>query len=650
MGILKNKNNNKITEMDYKVVNNIKTLALDMISNAGSGHSGVVLSAGNIIYDIYARHLVFNKNESNWINRDRFVLSGGHASALLYSTLYMCGFLEIEDLKNFRKIGSRTPGHPEYGVTPGVDVSTGPLGEGFANAVGMAIAERHLNEKLKYNKKNSLIDHYIYVLCGDGDLMEGVSYEAASIAGNLKLSKLIVLYDSNNCTSDSRTDYTFKENVLDRFKSMNWNTVLVNDDILEIDNAIEIAKKSDKPTIIEVKTILGKGLKEEGNAICHSKVLTVDEISKIKNKFDIRDIPYSVSQDNYEYFNKLIDERCDGKIKEYDKLINKYSDIFNIFNKKINVKDIDFDGLGAQREISNKILSKIVTKNNLIIGGSCDLSFSTGTKIDVDDFTSDNYGGQNILYGIREHAMGAIMNGIALSGIKTYGSTMLSFSDFLKPSLRMAALMKLPVIYIFSHDSILVGEDGPTHQPVEQLVSLRSIPNVTVFRPYDVNEIIGAYKCALDNNSGPSVIIISKNKVESSCLTRIKGVENGAYLVKENPLSTGILAASGYELKMALNIAERLEKENIYINVVSVPSIEMFEKMDEKYKESIFPVTMKKAVLEFSSSYSWYKYVYGDKYLFTVDNFGLSGDKDDVLKYFSLDEDTVYEKIKEILK
>lgn len=667
MGFLtSNKEKGSFNELDYKVVNNIKSLAIDMISVAGSGHPGIVLGAAPIIYDIYARHLVFDNKNDKWINRDRFIMSAGHGSALLYATLYFSGFdISLEDLKNFRKLNSKTPGHPEYNVTPGVDMSTGPLGQGFATSVGMAIGERYLNKRYSYGK-NSLIDHYTYVLCGDGDLMEGISYEAASIAGNLGLGKLIVLYDSNNMTLDGNTKETFKENVLERFKAMNWDTSVVLDgrNLDLIDNAIKKAKEvTDKPSIIEVKTTIGLGSKLENTNLVHGKPLEETDITSLKEKLGIRDVPFTILEDAFDYMKKQINDRNEKIINEYNKNLaivlpkakEEYRKEFeNLLDGKnvISFKNVDIDIKEdlSGRDISSIILNKICKNNKLIMGGACDLASSTKTYIeDGNNFTSSSYDGRNILYGVREHASGAISSGIALSGIRNFTSTFLAFADYLKPSIRLASLMNLPVLYIFTHDSILVGEDGPTHEPIEQLVMLRSIPNLTVYRPGDANEILGAYKSIFKNNN-PAALVLTKEKLKTYDITKINDVEKGGYIVLDYEKYNGIIIATGSELSTAIEISKKLETKHIYARVVSMPSIELFKKQSKEYQEEILPLTSKKIVIEFSSSYSWNEFVYNDKYLFTVDNFGKSGNKEDIKKELGIDIDALYEKIEELLK
>lgn len=664
--IKKEKEKSSFNELDYKVVNNIKSLAIDMINEAKSGHPGIVLGAAPIIYDIYARHLVFDNKNDKWINRDRFIMSAGHGSALLYATLFLSGFdITLDDLKKFRKLGSKTPGHPEYNVTPGVDMSTGPLGQGFATSVGIAISERYLNKRYSYGK-NSLIDHYTYVLCGDGDLMEGVSCEAASIAGNLGLGKLIVLYDSNNMTLDGNTKETFKENVIERFKAMNWDTHLVLDgrNLDEIDNAITKAKEvTNKPSIIEVKTTIGLGSKLENTNLVHGKPLDESDISNLKEKLGIRDVPFTILEDASSFMKEQIENRNSKIINEYNKNLaivlpkakEEYRKEFENLLERKNI--IDFKGVDLDikedlsgRDISSIILNKICKNNKLIMGGSCDLATSTKTYIeDGNNFTSTSYDGRNILYGVREHASGAITSGIALSGIRSFTSTFLSFSDYLKPSIRLASLMNLPVLYIFTHDSILVGEDGPTHEPIEQLVMLRSTPNLTVYRPGDANEILGAYKSIFKNNN-PSALILTKEKLKTYDITKINDVEKGGYIVLDYENYNGIIISSGSELSLAIEISKKLSSKHIYARVVSMPSIELFKKQSNEYKEKVLPLTNKKIVIELSSSYSWNEFVYNDKYLFTVDNFGKSGNKEDIKKELGFDMDTLYEKIEELLK
>ena len=654
---------NDVSEINQqKIIDQIRCLGIDMIKEANSGHSGIVLGAAPIIYTLYAHHLNIDPENPKYFNRDRFVMSAGHGSALLYATLYMAGFpITLDDLKRFRQIDSITPGHPEYGVTPGVDSTTGPLGEGIATAVGMAMAEANLRTRYK-----GIIDHYTYVLCGDGDLMEGISYEACSLAGTLKLNKLIVLYDSNNISLDGKTNLTFNENINMRFISQGWNVLTVEDgnNYDAISKAIEEAKKQDdKPTLIEVKTTIGKYSKLEGTNKVHGAVLEDDDISSIKEKLDIRDIPFTVSQQAQEEFQYIINKRCKGLSEKFnnrlESLEDKEKEELNYFmndNKKVPVKELFYDApeelAEATRVTSCKILNAVVKDKPYMIGGSADLFGANKTYIeDGGNFSSENYLGKNIYYGVRENAMGAISNGLALHGFRPYLSTFMAFSDYLKPSLRLTCMMDLPNIFIFTHDSISVGEDGPTHQPIEQLLTLRSMPNLDVFRPADANEVIGTYNAILSKESGPSVISLSRNSVPILEETKANEVEKGGYIALETRNKpAGIILSSGEELHLALGVAKRLLVKGIEVRVVSIPNLGRFLKQSPEYIESVLPVEVRKIAIEASNSMSWNKLIYNSKYLITLDEFGSSGNKNDVYKKYGFDLDTLEEKIEELLK
>lgn len=645
---------------EQKIIDQIRCLGIDMINEANSGHPGIVLGAAPIMYTVYAHHLNFDRKNPNYFNRDRFIMSAGHGSALLYATLYMSGFdITLEDLKKFRQIDSITPGHPEVNVTPGIDCTTGPLGEGFATAVGMAMAEANLRSRYK------VIDHYTYVLCGDGDLMEGISYEAASLAGTLKLNKLIVLYDSNNICLDGKTSDTFNENISMRFVSMGWNYLTVEDgeNITLISKAIEEAKQSDKPTLIEVKTTIGKYSSLEGTNKVHGSPLTREDITNIKEKLDIRDVPFQVSQNTIDDMRTIIDSRCSNlcenfldKVKNLKKNKQEELKYFMGNNKKVEIKDLVYDlpeeRKESPRDASSKILNSIVPNYPYLIGGSADLFGANKTYInDGGNFSSDNYLGKNIYFGVREHAMGAILNGLSLSGFRPYGSTFLSFSDYLKPAMRLSSMMNLPNVYIFTHDSISVGEDGPTHQPVEQLLALRSLPNLDVFRPADTNEVIGSYKAIFEKEEGPSAICLSRNSLPILEETKANEVEKGGYIAldtEEKP--NGIVITSGEELHLVLEAVKNLKVKGISIRVVSMPNLERFLNQSDEYKEEILPVEVRKIVVEASSSYSWNRLIYNSKYLITLDKFGSSGKKEDVYKKFGFDPISLEEKIENLLK
>lgn len=648
-----------------KIVDQIRCLAIDMIDNANSGHPGIVLDAAPMMYALFADHMNFDSKNPTLFNRDRFVMSAGHGSALLYATLYMAGYdLTIDDLKSFRQLGSITPGHPEYGVTPGVDTTTGPLGQGFATAVGMAIAEAHLAKK--YNSKKEIINHYTYVLAGDGDLMEGISYEAASLAGTLKLNKLIVLYDSNDICLDGKINKTFIDNVPMRFISMGWNvlTVVDGEDYEQISKTIEEAKTSlDKPTLIQIKTTIGKYSELEGTNKVHGKPLTKEDISKIKEKLNVRDIPFQVSQSTIDEFQYVINNRCKKISEKFEKSLesleeNERNELKAFMNndKTIDIKDFVYDTPESleesPRDASSKILNAIVKKTPFVIGGSADLFGANKTYVDeVGDFSSEDYSGKNIFFGVREHAMGAIINGLALSGFRPYASTFLSFSDYLKPAIRLGCMMNLPNVYIFTHDSISVGEDGPTHQPVEQLLSLRTMPNMEVFRPADTNEVIGSYRTIFSQINSPATIALSRNKLPILEYTKANMVEKGGYVVID-PMKKpqAIVISCGEELHQVIKVATNLKTKGIDIRVVSMPNLERFLKQDEEYIESVLPVEIKKIAVETTPEYSWNKIIFNSKYIISQNEYGASGKYQDVYKKFGFDEASLEEKIENLLK
>ncbi len=641
--------------MDKEIIANLKSLGIDMINKAGSGHPGIVLSAAPIIYTIYANHMNVNVNDSSWMNRDRFVLSAGHGSALLYACLYMAGFLDLKGLKEFRRLGSKTPGHPEYQTTKGVDVSTGPLGQGLATAVGLAIGEKKLQTKFD----NKIINYNIYVLCGDGDLMEGISYESASLAGTLKLDNLIVLYDSNNISLDGSTENTFTENVRERFDSFGWFTTLVKDGTKpeEIDKAINRAKKSGLPSLIEVKTILGKGSINEGTNIVHGKPLNKEDIKNLKAKLNIPDEEFYINDKAIAKFREYIEKRSNEKYNtwnNYYKQIINQEEILKFKNKIIEFKYDDKNFLKCKkestRESNSKILNFLASASDLLFGGSADVASSTKTYIkEKGIFTKDNYSGSNIMFGVREHAMGAILNGLALSGFLPFGSTFLAFSDYLKPAIRMSALMNLPVTYIFTHDSIHNSEDGPTHEPIEQLASLRLIPNLKVYRPADFNETLGAWKAILTLHS-PSALILSKKEIPNLNNTNPEKVLYGGYIVKkENAFPDAILISTGIEVSTCINIAKKLENKGYNIRVVSMPCISLFKQTNKKYQNQILPVGIKKFFIEPSCKEDLRDFVTNEKYLITVNEFGYSGNEKEVLKKMNFSEEKILNRIEELL-
>ena len=659
---LKPKENDTNNEM--KIVDNLRGLNIDMIHEAGSGHPGISLDSAPILYTLYAKHLKINPSDPNWINRDRFILSAGHASSLLYATLYMSGFdLSLDDLKKFRTLHSKTPGHPEYMVTPGVDMSTGPLGEGISSAVGMAMGECFLREY--YRKQNlNIFDYYTYVLCSDGDLLEGVSYEAMALAGTLKLNKLIVLYDSNKICLDGKVEDVNSVDMPKYFSSLNWNVLMADgEDINSIDNAITRAKQGLLPTIIIVNTTIGKHSKYEGTNYIHGAKLSTEDITEIKNELGLRNIPFTVSNDSKEEMENMILSRnkeiYDKWQKDYELLdISIKNALEKIKNHDLSLDNINFDYIYSEEEseslrsISSKILNLLADSNPMLLGGSADLSTTIQTKIDNGSiFSKDNYLGRNICYGVREHAMASIMNGLSLTGIRNFSSTFLAFSDYCKPAIRLACQMNLANVYLFSHDSITVGQDGPTHQPVEQLVSLRSMPNLEVLRPADVNEMIGIYKYVFSKKEGPSAIILSRNSTKTKENTSINEVKKGAYIVsKEEKGLDAIIVSSGEELDLALDVSKELSEKGYGIRVVSMPSISLFQKQKSSYQEEIIPTNAKVFVIEASSSYSWYFLVNSKDYLFTVDEYGKSGTKEDLMKEYGFTSDKISSRIQNLLK
>lgn len=655
---------NEINES--RIVDQIRCLGIDMIDEAGSGHPGIVLGAAPILYTLYAHHLRFNPLDPNYFNRDRFVMSAGHGSALLYAVLHLSGFnITINDLKKFRQIDSITPGHPEYGVTPGVDATTGPLGQGLAMGVGMAMAEAMLEARFN-SDSNKVIDYNTYVFCSDGDLMEGISYEAASLAGNLKLNKLIVLYDSNNVCLDGDVSKTFTDNVSMRFIASGFNVITVSDgdNIDAIGKAIDEAKKStDRPTLIEIKTTIGKYSQYEGTNKVHGAPLGKEDISAIKAKLNVRDIPFAISQNICDDFKYIIEKRCKGICEKFKDSIEALDDLrkeeLNKIidgNKSISMADFLYDApvekMESPRDTSGKILNYLALNNYSIVGGSADLFASNKTYIkDGGDFSPSNRAGKNIFFGVREHAMGAILNGLALSGFRPYGSTFLSFSDYMKPAIRMSAMMDLPVVYIFTHDSISVGEDGPTHEPVEQLLSLRTMPNLEVFRPADANEVIGSYLAIMQKKASPSIISLSRNKLPILETTRAKDVEKGGYVVIEpERKADGIIISSGEEVHLAIEVARRLKVKGINIRVVSMPNLNRFLNQPKEYIDEVLPVEIRKIVIESASSFNWNSIIFNNKYILALDKFGYSGKKEDVYKKLGFDVDSLEKKVESLLQ
>ena len=645
------------------VVNNIRSLGIDMINNASSGHPGIVLGAAPIMHSLFSSHLKFNSQDPTWCNRDRFIMSAGHGSALLYATLFMNGYdYDIADLKKFRSIASKTPGHPEYNPKLGIETTTGPLGQGLATALGMAMAQKHL--EATYNtKKYKIFDYHIYVLCGEGDLMEGISYEAASLASNLNLNNLILLYDCNKITLDGASSLSFNENIITRFEALGWNTIdgVNGEKIKDISAAIKQAKKSKKPTIILVNTTIGKFSKYENTNKVHGTPLEINDISNIKKKLKLDDTPFAYDSENHQKYLSYLNKKNTKIYDNWQKQFNEYLSILDkdkkhqlldiVNNEKVDFKlenILNIDKINSElsmRDINGLIMSQIANHLPRFIGGAADTVSSTKTYLQGQgDFNYKNYKGKNIYFGIREHAMGAITNGLALSNFKSFSSTFLTFSDYMKPAIRLSALMNIPSTFIFTHDSINIGQDGPTHQPIEQLTMLRSIPNFTVYRPCDIQELIGCWNNILAKNE-PCSLIISRNKTKQLTYSNPTYVKYGGYIVEEFANNFDIiLLASGSEVSLALEVAEKLKEENIESRVISVPNLNILLNQNPKIIQGLLPTGIKKYVIEYSNDPLWYK-LDKDIELININTFGLSGPSNDVINHFELDSKSIFEKI-----
>ena len=646
-------------------LNSLRILSCDMISYAGSGHPGIALGAAPIIFSTYVNHLKINPQDPNWINRDRFVLSAGHGSALLYAMLFMAGYdVSIDDLVDFRKIGSKTPGHPEYKVTPGVDVSTGALGQGLANAVGMAMAEKYLqgliNQEIAGQK---ILDYYVYCLCGDGDLMEGVAMEAASLAGHLALNNLIVLYDSNNVTLDSKLNASCSEDFIQKFIHMGWEVDFVGEgnDTRKIDEAIERAKINRKPTLIEIKTVIGRGSFHEGENLVHGKPLSREDLLNIRKKYNISTNMMEITENSVKFVRQTIANRTKGMYNNWKKYMDslkksnqseglrKIIDFLETGNVGLTFSSSSFkiqnDYSEELRESGSKIMNIISDRSKFFLGGSADLSSSCHTALYKEVGMSKKVPiGRNIFFGVREHAMAAILNGMALSGLKLFGSTFLVFSDYLKPALRMTCEMNLPITYIFTHDSVTVGQDGTSHQPVEQLAMLRTTPNLIVLRPADINEVIGSWDYIINNNK-PVALVLAKDEAHILDGTKGSEVSKGAYIIrKETNKLDAIIVSTGIDITTSYLIREELYHKGIDIRLVSMPSVELFLSQPQEYQDSILPPNVKTFTVEASATLPWYRFA-SRNCAIGIDTFGCSGKKDDVLKKVNFDYDSIIARI-----
>ena len=655
--------------MSQKSVNAIKVLGVDAINKAKSGHPGIVMGAAPMAYSLFTKHLRVNPKKTDWINRDRFVLSAGHGSMLLYSLLHLSGFedVSLEEVKNFRQWGSKTPGHPEFGHTKGIDATTGPLGQGISTAVGMALAERYL--AAKYNKEGyNLFDHYTYVICGDGDIMEGVASEASSFAAVQKLNKLVVLYDSNDICLDGETKDAFSENVRARYEAYGWNTILVQDgaNVEAVNAAIEQAKKSDKPTLIEVKTIIGAGSpNRQGTNGVHGAPLGDEETALFRKEIGWENEPFDIPADVYADFKANVADRGEEEYAKWDKLYADYKVKFPELAKELeevltredikhlSKESFSFKNVGdtqATRNSSQDALNSIAAVLPTFFGGSADLSHSNMTFIKGDSLQDDTHRTErNVQFGVREFAMATVLNGLMLhGGVRVFGGTFFVFSDYLKGALRLSALQNLPVTYVFTHDSIAVGEDGPTHEPIEHLASLRTIPNTYVFRPADATETQAAWYLSQKTNNRPTSIVLTRQNLPILENSSFEKVSKGAYVVYETAVDFDtILIATGSEVALAIDVARELEKDGFKVRVVSMPSVELFEEQSKEYKEELLPLNIRRRVsLEMGNSALWYKYVGLDGLAIGIDKFGASAPANKVIEEYGFTVEAVIEKIK----
>lgn len=656
-------------------INTIRTLSIDSIEKANSGHPGMPMGAAPMAYSLWTNFLTVSPKNPTWINRDRFVLSAGHGSMLLYSLLHLSKFnVTMDDLKNFRQWGSKTPGHPEYGHTEGVDATTGPLGQGISMAVGMAMAERHL--AATYNKDSyPIIDHYTYSICGDGDLMEGVSHEAASLAGHLKLGRLIVLYDSNDISLDGDLHMSFSESVMDRYQSYGWQVILVEDgnDIDAIQKAIEEAKQeTNKPTLIEVKTTIGYGSpNKSGKSASHGSPLGEEEVTLTKAHYKWEHEPFCVPNEVYEDFEEKVMKRGNQEEEKWNAMFKKYEKEFpelarqfkeaveGILPEKFeeHLPIFDVGEKLATREASSQTIQAISEVVPQFFGGSADLASSNKTLMKQEkDFLPGQYEGRNVWFGVREFAMGTAINGMALhGGIKPFGATFFVFSDYVRPAIRLSALMNVPAMYVFTHDSIAVGEDGPTHEPIEHLASLRAMPNLSVIRPADANETVAAWRLALESKNTPHALVLTRQglpTIEGTKERAYEGVKKGAYVISQSKESPeALLLATGSEVSLAIAAQKELEKENIFVNVISMPSWDRFDCQTAEYKERVLPRSITKRLgIEMGSSLGFHKYVGLDGELLTIDRFGASAPGNKVMEEYGFTVTNVIQKVKAMLK
>ncbi|EJD80542.1 transketolase [Staphylococcus epidermidis] len=659
-------------EKDQLAIDTIRALSIDAIEKANSGHPGLPMGAAPMAYTLWTRHLNFNPQSKDFFNRDRFILSAGHGSALLYSLLHVSGSLELEELKQFRQWGSKTPGHPEYRHTDGVEVTTGPLGQGFAMSVGMALAESHLAGKFNRDQFD-IVDHYTYVLASDGDLMEGISHEAASFAGHNQLDKLIVLYDSNDISLDGDLDKSFSEDTKQRFEAYGWNYILVKNgnDLDEIDNAITQAKSQQGPTIIEVKTIIGFGSPNKaGSNGVHGAPLGEEERALTFKEYGLDpEKRFNVPEDVYEIFKSTMLKRANenedawnNKLKNYSEAYPELAEEFKLAmsgklpnNYADALPEYDLNHSGASRADSGEIIQKLSEFVPSFFGGSADLAGSNKSNVkEAKDYNKDTPEGKNVWFGVREFAMGAAINGMAAhGGLHPYAATFFVFSDYLKPALRLSSIMGLNSTFIFTHDSIAVGEDGPTHEPIEQLAGLRAIPNMNVIRPADGNETRVAWEVALESEQTPTSLVLTRQNLPTLDVdkqTVENGVRKGAYIVFETEQQLEyLLLASGSEVNLAVEAAKELEQQGKGVRVISMPNWYAFEQQSSEYKESILPSDVTKRIaIEMASPLGWHKYVGIEGKVIGINSFGASAPGDLVVEKYGFTKENILKQVRSL--
>lgn len=661
--------------IDQTCVNTIRGLSMDAVQQANSGHPGMPMGMADAAYVLWTKFLKHNPQNPRWFDRDRFILSAGHGSMLLYSLLHLTGYdVSLKELINFRQLGSITPGHPEFGLTPGVETTTGPLGQGFGTGIGMAIAESFLSGT--FNKDDrKIVDHYTYAIVSDGDLMEGISHEAASLAGHLKLNKLIYLYDSNRISIDGSTDLAFSDDTLKRFEAYGWDVQQVDGhDHDEVERAIRTAQQSDKPSLIECKTHIGFGSpNKQDTADSHGSPLGEEEIRLTKEKLGLDpDQKFQVPEEVLEHMRKAVERGQElenewkGQLTEYEKIYPTDGVLFKKFVSRTLpeldeiLPEFEADEKGmATRKASGEVLNSICDKLNNLVGGSADLTGSNKTMMEGKGiFSAKNRTGRNLHYGVREHAMSAALNGMALhGGVIPFGGTFLVFSDYSKPAIRIAGLSEIPSIFVFSHDSIGLGEDGPTHQPVEHIAALRATPNLHLLRPADANETAACWKIALEREDGPSLLLLTRQSVpviDREKYASAKGAEKGAYVLKKEGENSGkpdvILMATGSEVYLALDAANLLEKENVSVRVVSMPCLELFSKQDQAYRDEVLPPEVKSRVsIEAGATLGWDRWVGDDGLAIGIDRFGESAPYQDVYEHLGFTPERIAKEAKELL-